>query len=178
MWENSRWKCSEIESQKHTVLQLFTLWICVSARRLKDKPPRRNRLKKNNSLVKQFLRRFRGCLIRKVQKSSNKLPASSSRESTSAVHGTEKKTKAVKPEKETETLAGVIFRTSHRQSVVWRGLTSPSTESAQGAHSESHVARTHFYSELRLCLTQFRFSQFLQGWWDVMISVPACWYIQ
>lgn len=55
---------------------------------------------------------------KKVQKSSNKLPASKSRESTAAFYGTEKKTREVKPEKKMETLGGVIFQTSDRPSVV------------------------------------------------------------
>lgn len=97
MQQNSRQKCSETETREHAVRHLFTLRVCVSAWRLEDKPPRRNRLKKNYSLVKQCLRRFRGCLIIKVQKSSNKPPASrasqqccDSRESTSILYGTEK----------------------------------------------------------------------------------------
>lgn len=154
MQQNSRQKCSETETREHTVRHLFTLRVCVSAWRLEDKPPRRNRLKKNHSLVKQCLRRFRGCLIIKVQKSSNKPPASrasqqccDSRESTSIFYGTETETKASKTRKgdgvtfpQGTTADGVIFQTSHRQSGVWRGPTSPSSESVSAAQSEAHAA--------------------------------------
>ncbi len=122
-----------LESPPCSVSFIYTPSLCKC---MGIKPPRRSCWrwgpKNNNSLVKQRLQRFRGCLIRKVQKSS-KVTASRMLQHFCNFRANldilwhrdaHKGNKTRKGDGDTfpqgNTSNCVIFQTSHRRSAVWR----------------------------------------------------------